>query len=148
MPQILCMGGTTRYDADDDDDNVSAMYNGGDDNKLEEMDKQIIPNHVIWRCYKLNDRSYEWRKYYLPRAMHSFGLINYKNKFLFTFGGVNIIKVNVNKNDIEYHIEAMSSIYVLKMEEKTPRWYQFNRLLPEKDEYYAILSKNEKVVNL
>ena len=95
-----------------------------------------VPTDVIWKV-DLGDSnpSTKWECKYLYRNMTDFGVINYRNEYIITFGG---IRWHKKKGYIED-----DGINVLDL--KKEKWIVLKRKLPKKSAYFALYLGNDIV---
>ena len=96
----------------------------------------IVPTDVIWKVdLGDSDPSTKWECKYLYRKMTDFGVINYRNEYIITFGG---IRWHKKKGYIED-----DGINVLDL--KKEKWIVLKRRLPKKSAYFALYLGNDIV---
>eukprot|EP01084_Bolivina_argentea_P062118 113582_1 len=143
-------------------DGIDSIYMLGgikDFSKTPNGQPQLYPTNGIWTL-DISNNTYKWNRnasrdnnnrqiieYYTQHSQHSFGVINYKNKYIIIFGG-------------EEHkfmsIRTVGYIWILclgnkdKYGMKRDYWYELYYKLPLSGHYHAIYTdnNNEEMIHL
>lgn len=111
----------------------------------------MIPRDDIWifdtdcagkdgQCSVDFGIGYKWCKRYLYLSMTSFGCINYKDKYLITFGGF-----QYRKDKQQFSVSNI--IYALDLKNEG-KWYQLDKKLENKCGYFVSYRDGDKFVHL